>query len=42
MEMEWNLARVREGWKVRKGRTLSSTYLEPKDFGARSHGEASP
>ena len=32
MEMEWDLARVRGAWRVEKGRTLSSTYLEPKGF----------
>ena len=32
MEMEWDLARVRGTWRVEKGRTLSSTYLEPKGF----------
>jgi hypothetical protein len=32
MEMEWSLARVRGKWRVEKGRTLSSTYLEPKGF----------
>lgn len=32
MEMEWDLARVRGTWRVEKGRTLSSRYLEPKGF----------
>jgi len=32
MEMEWELARARGTWRVAKGRTLSSTYLEPKGF----------
>lgn len=32
MEMEWDLARVRGTWRVEKGRTLWSTYLEPKGF----------
>ena len=51
MDMEWELVRVRGTWRVEKGRTLSSTYLEPKGFapgrsqghgvavGANGHGE---
>jgi hypothetical protein len=40
MEMEWDLTRARGTWRVEKGRTLSSTYLEPKGFapGARGRG----
>jgi hypothetical protein len=41
MEMEWELIRVRGAWKVEKGRTLSSTYLEPKGFApgrSQAHG----
>ena len=39
MEMEWELVRVRGTWRVEKGRTLSSTYLEPKGFvPGESHG----
>jgi hypothetical protein len=39
MEMEWELARVRGTWRVEKGRTLSSTYVEPKRFApGRSEG----
>jgi len=42
MEMEWELARARGTWRVEKGRTLSSTYLEPKGFtpgGREGHGQ---
>lgn len=40
MEMEWDLARARGKWRVEKGRTLSSTYLEPRGFapGTRVRG----
>lgn len=39
MEMEWELARVRGTWRIEKGRTLSSRYLEPKGFApGRSDG----
>ena len=30
MEMEWDLARTWGKWRVEKGKTLSTTYLEPK------------
>jgi hypothetical protein len=32
MEMEWDLAREDGAWKVEKGRTLKSDYLEPKGY----------
>lgn len=38
MEMEWSLARTGGRWRVEKGRTLSSTYLEPKGFAPTSTG----
>jgi hypothetical protein len=44
MEMEWELVRVRGTWRVEKGRTLSSTYLEPKGFApgrSQGHGHES-
>lgn len=34
MEMEWVLARVRGSWRVEKGRTLSTRYIEPEGFGS--------
>jgi hypothetical protein len=32
MQMEWSLAREQGRWRVERGRTLSSRYLEPKGF----------
>jgi hypothetical protein len=42
MEMEWDLSRAGGKWRVEKGRTLSTTYLDPRGFapGARAGGQA--